>query len=315
MVEDVPIKIQLAKSLSDLKPSRIIAVKPDGATKFSLYVTDKSGFPFPLDAGSGTITNVTNTDGYLIITGSAQKIINLNPTLLTLINNSLQVGDNITDLVNNAGYITESQLPNSTSIIRDEFNYISGAQIFTLTNNYYQVFSVEVQGQGALSLSQYTLISPNKIQINDTLNVGDYIVVLYGKNLFSTNPPYYTQAEVDDKTNKILQKVSGENIPSYTPIAVYNNLAYKFDNLNPLHQFAFLGFSVNGTSAGQVCKIQQIGELELLNWNLTPNKQYLASVSGAMQTSNNSVGFTKVVGYATTANSMQIIKDYTTINK
>jgi hypothetical protein len=110
-------------------------------------------------------------------------------------------------------------------------------------------------------------------------------------------------------------KVSAENIPSYTPVAIYNNLAYKFDNLNPLHQFAFVGFSTNGTSIGQSCTIKQVGEVTLAGWNLTPNTQYLAGALGALQTSNTGAGFTKVVGYATTADTLQIIKDYTTINK
>ena len=110
-------------------------------------------------------------------------------------------------------------------------------------------------------------------------------------------------------------KISAESIPSYTPIAIYNNQAYRFDNLNPLHQFAFAGFSINGTLVGQNCIIQQIGELTLLNWGLTPNTQYLAGNLGSLQIINSNVGFTKVLGYATTTDTLQIIKDYTTINK
>lgn len=112
-----------------------------------------------------------------------------------------------------------------------------------------------------------------------------------------------------------ISKISAEPIPSYTPIAIYNNLAYKLDNLNPLHQFAFVGFSTNGTSTGQSCIIQQIGELTLQGWGLTPNTQYLAGTVGALQTVNSNLGFTKVIGYATTTDTLQIIKDYTTINK
>jgi hypothetical protein len=117
------------------------------------------------------------------------------------------------------------------------------------------------------------------------------------------------------KEDIYLYKVSAENIPSYTPIAIYNNQAYKLDNLNPLHQFAFAGFSINGTSIGQVCKIQYFGELTLAGWGLIANSQYLASTNGTMQLNNASIGFTKVLGYATTTDTLQIIKDYTTINK
>lgn len=138
------------------------------------------------------------------------------------------------------------------------------------------------------------------------LNLGDYI--------------HLTEVEkdlLDDLllNENILTKISAENIPSYTPIAIYNNLAYKFDNLNPLHQFAFVGFSTNGTTIGQTCIIQQIGELTLTGWGLIPNSHYLASSNGLMQTDNLGLGFTKVIGYATSTNSLQIIKDTITINK
>lgn len=204
MVTDIPIKIQIVKTLTNLKPSRMIAVKKDGDNNFSLYVTDVNSVPFPLKAegGLGTITNVTNTDGNLTITGVANKIVNLNPTLAALINTALQPGNNISNLVNNVGYITLADLPSSTAIRRADFEYTGGSQLFTLPSNYYQVFSVEVQGQGALSLSQYSLVAPNKVQINDVLNTNDYIVILYGVNLQVANVPYYTQAEVDTLIGK-----------------------------------------------------------------------------------------------------------------
>jgi hypothetical protein len=125
------------------------------------------------------------------------------------------------------------------------------------------------------------------------------------------------QAEMLTVNNSLFVfKVAAEPIPSHTPIAVYNNLAYKLDSSNMAHQFAFVGFSTNGVSAGQICNIQQIGEVELANWGLTPNEQYLAGVSGGIVLANNSnTNFTKVVGFATTENTIQIIKDYTTINK
>lgn len=113
-----------------------------------------------------------------------------------------------------------------------------------------------------------------------------------------------------------LIKVSGEPIPSYTPVAIYNNLAYKLDSSNPLHQFAFVGFSVNGTNIGQNCEIQVLGELTLNGWGLIPNKQYLCGVSGSLITDNLSLlNFTKVIGYAVNSDKLQIIKDSITINK
>jgi hypothetical protein len=113
-----------------------------------------------------------------------------------------------------------------------------------------------------------------------------------------------------------IEKISGESIPSYTPVAIINNMAYKLDPSNSTHQFAFYGFSINGTSIGQTCIIQERGEIELIGWGLTPNTQYLAGPLGTLITNNNSpTNFTKVVGYSVTSDKLTIIKDYTTINK
>jgi len=83
----------------------------------------------------------------------------------------------------------------SGSLLREEFNF-TASQTFTLANDYGQVYSVEVSGQGALSTSQYTLVPNNQITINDTLNTGDYIVVIYSDAIAGVQP-YYTQAQVD----------------------------------------------------------------------------------------------------------------------
>lgn len=222
MVTDIPVKIQIVKSLSNLKPSRIMVVKPDGDSDFSLYVTDKGGIPYPLKSSGGSITN---TDGNLTVTGSLIKIINLNPSLLTLINSALKTGDNVSGLVNDAGYLT----------------------------------SIDLQK---------------------------------------------------------VSKIAAENINSHTPVAIVNNLAYKLDSSNPLHSFAFAGFSEVSSTIGNLCTIKQIGEITLNGWGLIPNKQYLAGINGTMITENlSNTNFTKIIGYATTVNSLQIIKDSLTINK
>lgn len=111
-------------------------------------------------------------------------------------------------------------------------------------------------------------------------------------------------------------KISGENITSHTPIVLVNNLAYKLNSSNPLHQFAFVGFSEASSLAGQNCQIKQIGEVVLMGWGLIPNQHYLAGVNGTLITNNlSSTNFTKVIGYAVDSNTLQIIKDSITINK
>ena len=79
---EVPIKIRFSKSLNNLLPSRLIVVKPDSASDFQLYITDKSGNPFPLKDEGGVINSIINSDGNLIITGTEDKIINISPALL-----------------------------------------------------------------------------------------------------------------------------------------------------------------------------------------------------------------------------------------
>ena len=117
--------------------------------------------------------------------------------------------------------------------------------------------------------------------------------------------------------NPYLQKTTGEAIPSHTPVAIVDNLAYKFNSANPNHQFAFAGFSINGTSAGeQICNIIDSGEIELSGWGLVPNTHYLAGINGTIIMENtSSTNFTKIIGYARTSNILEIIKDSITINK
>ena len=191
-------------------PDSIYWVKASVASEVEGYITDRQGVPYPLKdlQGSGGITTLINTDGNLVITGVNNKVINIAPALLTLINSALQPEDENT-----------------------------------------------------------------------------------------------------------LEKVSAENIPSHTPIAIINNQAYKFDASNINHQFAFAGFSKNGTTTGQTCLIQQQGEIELVGWGLTPNQQYLAGTSGAIVVDNTTLNnFTKVLGYATTMDTLQIIKDFSSVN-
>ena len=195
---------------SNPTPDSIYWVKGSSASDVIGYITDRNGVPYPLKdlQGSGGITTLINTDGNLVITGVNNKVINIAPALLTLINSALQPEDENT-----------------------------------------------------------------------------------------------------------LEKVSAENIPSHTPIAIINNQAYKFDASNINHQFAFAGFSKNGTTTGQTCLIQQQGEIELVGWGLTPNQQYLAGTSGAIVVDNTTLNnFTKVLGYATTTDTLQIIKDFSSVN-
>ena len=72
------------------------------------------------DSPSGGIQTITNTDGNISIVGSNNIVTNISPALLSVINSALQSGDNISELLNDAGYITSSSLPvNTSDLIND----------------------------------------------------------------------------------------------------------------------------------------------------------------------------------------------------
>ena len=93
---------------SNPTPDSIYWVKGSSASDVVGYITDRNGVPYPLKdlQGSGGITTLINTDGNLVITGANSKVINIAPALLSVINSALQSGDNISELTNDAGYIT-----------------------------------------------------------------------------------------------------------------------------------------------------------------------------------------------------------------
>ena len=88
-------------------PDSIYWVKGSSASDVIGYITDRNGVPYPLKdlQGSGGITTLVNTDGNLVITGADNKVINLAPALLSVINSALQSGGNISELINDVGYL------------------------------------------------------------------------------------------------------------------------------------------------------------------------------------------------------------------
>ena len=109
--------------------------------------------------------------------------------------------------------------------------------------------------------------------------------------------------------------MAGENLVSHQPIVLVGGLAYKMNYLNPLHQFAFVGFSKTSALTGGDLTVETI-KIDLSGWGLTPNQTYMVGANGALITVNNTAGsFTKIVGFAQTSTSLLIVKDYSSINK
>ena len=127
-------------------------------------------------------------------------------------------------------FITAQDLPNISTLLREEFIF-SGSQTFTLLNNYAQIYSVEVQGQGALSVSQYALVAPNQVTINDTLDAGDYVVIIYS-DASAGVVPYYTQAQTDSLISD--NSISSKYVKNEIPLGVINGINAFFTTQFPL---------------------------------------------------------------------------------
>ncbi len=165
-----------------------------------IWVTTNQNIPRPV--ALGTVTNITSPDGSIDITTlPTETQIQIQASILATINSALQPGDNVSELVNDGDgvnpYLTQDAFETLLgSLLREEFEY-TGSQTFTTANDYAQVYSVEVTGVGALHSSQYTLTPPNQITINDALEIGDFVVVLYTQDNVSSLT-YYTQAQTDN---------------------------------------------------------------------------------------------------------------------
>lgn len=186
MATEIPIKIQIVKSLSTANPSRIVAVKADNESAFSLFVTDKTGIPYPLKDLQNNVI-ITNTDGNLQITSSSTSTnINLASSILTTINSALQSGDNISELINDVGYLT-------TFTETDPIFQASEASLFVSGDK------ANLDNQSGVNSGNQTSIvgiSGTKAQFNVELTDGDF--------LFAGDITQYTDELAQDAVGGIL---------------------------------------------------------------------------------------------------------------
>lgn len=124
-----PLKIFKVKSLADIKDAdSIYCVKSSTDTEFTLVVTDSLGNTVnlkDLQTPSG-IQGIISDDGTIEITGGNFKNIRLSATLVNAINSSLKTGDNISDLVNDAGYLTSFTEVDPIFQASEASNFVSG---------------------------------------------------------------------------------------------------------------------------------------------------------------------------------------------
>lgn len=169
-------------------------VKPTNISEISVFITDINGVPYPLKdlQGSGGITGLTNTDGNLVITGVNNKVINIAPALLSLINSALQSGANISELVNDEGFITIADIPTNVSEFTNDAGYLT---TFTETDPIFQASEASLFVVGDKDKLDGIEIGA---EVNNVSDVNATDLTDGGEtNLHIHDSRYYTEVETD----------------------------------------------------------------------------------------------------------------------
>ena len=197
-------------------PDAILYIKADDETEVTTYITDLNGVPYLLKdngGGSGTgVQTIINNDGTLSVIGSNNIVINLSTSIKNLINSALQPGSNISDLVNDEGYITLADIPSQvvnlqsiaspTNVVVDN---TAGADATilaaTITNAGVLLPSEKIKlnslsGLNSGDQNSIVGISGTKSQYNTSLSDGDF--------LFVGDITNYTNEEAQDAIGTIL---------------------------------------------------------------------------------------------------------------
>lgn len=108
------------------------------------------------------------------------------------------------------------------------------------------------------------------------------------------------------KASSPIQIIAGETIPSHTPIAIVNNIAYKYDASNVAHLWAFGGISKTSATSGVSIEVQQAGIINLSGWNLQSNSIYFSGIGEISLSVPMNAVFEKIIGYAIDQNNLLI---------
>lgn len=114
-MSSIEVKAYKVNSLVGLKPNSFAYLKVPNENKFEIWVTDKEGIPYPLKQNATGVATVSSSDLSIDVSGVSNVDIKVSTALQNLINSALQAGDNISELINNTGYITSADIPTKTS--------------------------------------------------------------------------------------------------------------------------------------------------------------------------------------------------------
>ena len=106
----------------------LYCIKTPTDTEFTIVVTDAFGAIVnlkDLQTPAG-IQGIASDDGTIEVTGANFKNLRLSATLVNAINSALKAGDNISDLVNDAGYLTSFTETDPIFQASEASNFVSG---------------------------------------------------------------------------------------------------------------------------------------------------------------------------------------------
>ena len=124
-----PLKMFKVNNISEVRDvDALYCIKTATDTEFSIVVTDAFGAIVnlkDLQTPAG-IQGIASDDGTIEVTGTTFKNLRLSTTLVDAINNALKPGDNISDLINDAGYLTSFTEADPIFQASEASNFVSG---------------------------------------------------------------------------------------------------------------------------------------------------------------------------------------------
>lgn len=196
-------------------PNAVLYIKADGDTNVTTYITDLNGVPYLLKDGSGGtggIQTIVNTDGTISAVGTNNIQLNLSAGIKSIINSALQPGSNISELVNDEGYITLSDIPTQvvniqstptpTNVVIDNSAGTDATILSATTTNAGVLLpseKVKLNNLSNVNSGDQTSIigiSGTKSQYNTSLTDGDF--------LFVGDVTNYTDEQAQDSVGTIL---------------------------------------------------------------------------------------------------------------
>ena len=124
-----PLKMFKVNNISEVRDvDALYCIKTATDTEFSIVVTDAFGAIVnlkDLQTPAG-IQGIASDNGTIEVTGTTFKNLRLSTTLVDAINNALKPGDNISDLINDAGYLTSFTEADPIFQASEASNFVSG---------------------------------------------------------------------------------------------------------------------------------------------------------------------------------------------